>query len=320
MPSLREFIDLLRLATAIMNGDWRTARVLMGKVMHDEAQTETGQSLEQLQSGNAMDLYSPAGQAQARAGIGTWLRSKLPLWAGGVPTDPGASNVDIQAQEREAYQFWIRNGLTPEGAAAKVAAEEAESGFDPTKRGDSGQAGGSFQWHEDRRQKILAATGIDVWTDTNRTDQRTAMLYEMRTGLDRLAGEAYGRIAASSDTHDAVDLDTTLVERPKDREGAVAQRSAIAGRVLRTMATTFGPQAQRRLDDMAIPRPIGVPAVQVQLAGQMLRTANQSPTINQTVTNNITGVSDPNKVGDQVKRALDRSNADIIRNFTPAAY
>ncbi len=59
--------------------------------------------------------------------------------------------------------FWIGKGFTPQGAAGMVAQEKKESGYDWSRRGDSGSAGGSFQWHQARRDAILKATKIDVW-------------------------------------------------------------------------------------------------------------------------------------------------------------
>ncbi len=313
--SLREFIDLIRLATALLNGDFKTARVLMAKVMHDEAATDFNMTPQELRDRvvngplpNAYGPVSPEEQAYRAKGM-AWLRSKLPTWLGGTPAGAETPAASVQANEGQAFDFWIKAGFTPEGAAAKVAAEERESGFDPTKPGDNGQAGGAFQWHKPRRDAILNATGIDVWTDRNPADQRLAMLAEMRLGLDKLAGNAFGRIAGATSASDAAGLDTVLVERPGDTAGETAVRSRMAERILAAQVAMRGPLAARPLGSGGFPHP----------AGQMLRTGNQ-PSVTQTNNITVTGVSDPQKAANHIQSAQTRANGDLIRNMLPAAY
>lgn len=193
-----------------------------------------------------------------------------------------------------------------------AAQEEQESGYDPSRRGDGGHAGGSFQWHQDRRDKILNAVGIDVWKDLNPNHQRLAMLAEMKLGLDAMAGNAYERIMGAQETGEAAKLGVTLVERPKDTFGEIRNRSAIAARIESHMAQVSGPLATRT-------PPPGAPNVGAP-AGQMLRTENNQlpPVLNQTTNVTVNGVSNPQEAAKAVESAQTRVNGNMVRNFRTA--
>ena len=69
---------------------------------------------------------------------------------------------------REIFSFFLGK-TTPSGvklqpwhAAAFVEQADAESSFEPSVRGDHGEAFGLFQLHDDRIDAINRATGIDI--------------------------------------------------------------------------------------------------------------------------------------------------------------
>jgi hypothetical protein len=69
---------------------------------------------------------------------------------------------------REIYSFFLAKTspagvkLEPWHAAAFVEQADAESSFEPSVRGDHGEAFGLFQMHDDRIDAIKRATGIDI--------------------------------------------------------------------------------------------------------------------------------------------------------------
>jgi hypothetical protein len=148
-----------------------------------------------------------------------WQRI-APKWLGGrdKPTNP---------TDKAAWDFWKAQGFTDAGAGAMAANEQAESGGDPNAVGDSGNARGLYQWHKDRRDKILSATGIDVWT-ASADDQRKAMLLEMRQGIDKQSGIVYDAIKNNQIARAAAGLAVYNIERPLDKEGESAVRGDLA--------------------------------------------------------------------------------------------
>lgn len=90
------------------------------------------------------------------------------------PTDRSSPMVD-----QDAMAFWLSKGYTRDQAAGILASEQAESGGRANgPPGDGGAARGLYQYHRDRRDAILAASGRDVWS-TNATEAREGAYYEM---------------------------------------------------------------------------------------------------------------------------------------------
>lgn len=90
-----------------------------------------------------------------------------------APLPQGAGN-----NRDESYRFWLAQGYTPAQAAGMVGNEQGESNFDPSARGDGGQAHGIFQWHPARRRQIMEGTGIDISTASH-MDQLKAAVWEL---------------------------------------------------------------------------------------------------------------------------------------------
>lgn len=87
----------------------------------------------------------------------------------------------------ESYKFWSTPNtfmgcstaeFKPWHAIGMVANEDKETSFMWWAVGDKGTAHGSFQWHADRRDAILRATGIDV-NRANHLENLQAALWEL---------------------------------------------------------------------------------------------------------------------------------------------
>lgn len=91
-----------------------------------------------------------------------------------TPVSPKA----INNASDESRAFWRSLGYKDKDVAALLANESGESGFNAGAVGDNGQARGIFQWHPDRRSRILAATGIDV-SNASHAEQLKAAAWEL---------------------------------------------------------------------------------------------------------------------------------------------
>lgn len=132
----------------------------------------------------------------------------------------------------DARAFWESKGLTPEQAAGMAAQEIAESGGNPGARGDGGAAMGLYQWHSDRRNRILAGSGIDV-TKASVEQQREAAYWELTRGGEK---NAWGLIKGSQTAVEAGRVATSY-ERPgltpEIQEMERAKRGSLSERIWR---------------------------------------------------------------------------------------
>lgn len=134
------------------------------------------------------------------------------------------STVGRSAAEQESFNFWISQGYSAAQAAGLVANEQAESNFNPGARGDSGLGVGSFQWHPDRQQSILANTGIDVRT-AGHTDQLRAAAWElMNSGVTTLLKQVQSADEAGA-------LVSQRFERPRDSVVEAIKRGQLAAQI-----------------------------------------------------------------------------------------
>src|SRR5208337_1075148 len=109
----------------------------------------------------------PGGEAGEAGGGGIRARS-----VGGAPT---GKEADLAKQ---GYDYLISQGASPDVAIAILGNARGENQLGSLAIGGSGEMG-QFQWKEDRRQRILAATGIDVRT-AGFQDQLKAFLWEAK--------------------------------------------------------------------------------------------------------------------------------------------
>lgn len=121
----------------------------------------------------------------------------------------------------ESMKFWLSQGYSRAQAAALVANEQRESNFNPSAIGDNGQAKGIFQWHPDRRQRILASTGIDI-DKAGHADQLKAAAWELQNmGIS-------AALRAQATPEGAADLLTRKFERPANTAYESMLRSQMA--------------------------------------------------------------------------------------------
>lgn len=142
----------------------------------------------------------------------------------------GGSRGD-KSKYSEDLKFWMSKGYSREQAAGWVANAIAESGNNPSAVGDGGKAKGLFQWHKDRRDKILTGTGIDVYNAT-RAQQLEAAAWEAEQ-----RGNAEN-IKLQKDAQSAAAFITRYYEIPRDIVGESIKRGKLALEIANT--TPFG--------------------------------------------------------------------------------
>lgn len=126
-----------------------------------------------------------------------------------------------QGNAKKSFDFWLAQGYTREQAAGLVANEQRESGFNGGAVGDNGQAKGIFQWHPDRRARILAATGVDI-DNAGHEDQLRAAAWELNsTGLG-------AQLKGKTSPEDAAMFLSRNFERPANGSYEALARAQIA--------------------------------------------------------------------------------------------
>ena len=136
---------------------------------------------------------------------------------------------------KQSMAYWLSRGLSPDQAAGLVANEQAESGGNPLAIGDSGQAAGAFQWHLDRRAKILQGTGIDVET-AGHEKQLEAAEWELKQR---------GNWAGLMQTHGAENASAYITknfEIPANMQYEIVQRAIAAAKIFMDNASVTGSQ------------------------------------------------------------------------------
>jgi len=192
-----------------------------------------------------------------------------------------------------------------------VATEQGESGFNPRTIGDSGAAHGSFQWHMDRVNKILAAAGIDVGTASH-LDQLKAAKWEGEHG-DAQARQAWQAVLHATSAAEATRAMTYLFERPANKAGDTYTRQGYANRILREHgggkpqlpATDF----HKALETIRAARPLTP-------WQQSMTEQHDHRSLNQNVEIKVAGTYPIHKTEHPLARA---KNATLIRNTTATA-
>ncbi|MCE2563383.1 phage tail tip lysozyme [Komagataeibacter sp. FNDCF1] len=127
------------------------------------------------------------------------------------------------AREKQALQFFIGKGFSPQASAGIVGNLEQESGLNPEARGDSGRAGGVAQWHSDRARAIYQQFGIDVY-HANLSQQLEAIFDEMQMGSDPQARQAGRDLYRTNDAAMATHIFRAGYERPLNKFGDEDQK------------------------------------------------------------------------------------------------
>jgi hypothetical protein len=169
----------------------------------------------------------------------------------------GKDTAEQSKSAKESFDFW-KDKLGGAGAAAMVAQEKAESGFDFTnKTGDDGEAHGLYQHHADRRAAILAGKNIDIDTaDANQ--QREAAWWEMNNTTQGKRALAEIR-AAGNNSYAGGGAASQYFEAPGDVAGERARRGTLA----RGYRTQFDPEGAKT-------EPPGPPTLSPSLPAQPL--------------------------------------------------
>jgi hypothetical protein len=89
--------------------------------------------------------------------------------------------------EKEAIDFFVSKGWSPEQAAGLAANIKVESGFRTNAVGDGGEAYGIAQWHPDRQAEFQAKFGKPIRESTFQ-EQLAFMHYELTEGKEKAAG------------------------------------------------------------------------------------------------------------------------------------
>lgn len=226
---------------------------------------------------------------------------------------------------REGYDQYIGMGASPEIASAFIAQEKRESGFDPNIVGDNGAARGLYQHHKDRRDNILAGTGIDMW-NASAEDQRRGVWWEAHNtespafkkmlAAAAKGGEDAAGVAGASGAAD--------FERPADRVGQGAVGAQLSREYYRAFANT--PKGTIPSTSPVAPlAPSGGLDIQSLLStlpamtgvtGSSSSADNNSTTVHQTNHINVNGgvSSDPNVAAAAIASAVGDKTAQAARN------
>ena len=128
---------------------------------------------------------------------------------------PGPDSATAAARAKQAYDYYVKQGLTGAQASGLVARMKLESNFNPGDVGDHGAAYGIFQWHSHRREEISKYLGKSI-IGSSFEDQLKGSLYEFRQGEEQAAGKA---LAAAGTPAQAGNVVSRQLIRPGLSEG-----------------------------------------------------------------------------------------------------
>lgn len=158
----------------------------------------------------------------------SWVGSIARFFTGTKAPKPSGMSPETNARAKQAYDFFVSNGYSPQAASAIVGNLMGESGLNPHPSGGDGV--GIAQWHADRVAKIKAATGIDVRT-AGFGDQLKAFLWELRGGDGGMATANSVLMSGKGDMRYDVGAIVNLGERSFDRWGDTAKRTAYGNQI-----------------------------------------------------------------------------------------
>ena len=158
------------------------------------------------QGANPTQATTPTGQAQA----------------------PQAASGTEAGRIRQAMDYFVGQGWSPDQAAGIVANLQRESGLRIGAVGDGGQAYGLAQWHPDRQANFARFAGHSIRESTF-AEQLAFVHHEMTQGAEVSAGN---RLRGADDAGTAGSIVSRYYERPADRDGEAAHRAATARQIL----------------------------------------------------------------------------------------
>lgn len=153
-----------------------------------------------------------------------------------VPKAPGTGWAElagsaIAGKFGQTTAYFMKQGWRLEEAEAIAANIQRESNFDPTAKGDNGQAYGIAQWHKPRRDAFKKWAGHDIYGSS--MEEQLAFIQHELTSGDYWKTGAYlhnnGRTL-----YDKTKIVSDMFEQPADKinepriRGAIAEKGAAA--------------------------------------------------------------------------------------------
>jgi hypothetical protein len=133
---------------------------------------------------------------------------------------------------KQALARLLEAGWTSAQACGIIANIQAESGFDKDLPGDSGEAYGLCQWHQDRRNLFADRFGHPMKPQSTFEEQIDFITFEMRSS-EKTAGTA---LAGTTTPSDAADKICRLYERPQNPDTDSSIRMGLAEAYARSLA------------------------------------------------------------------------------------
>lgn len=139
----------------------------------------------------------------------------------------GPAPVPSTDASKEAFDYFVSQGWTPEQAAGIVGNLQVESGanISHTAVGDNGQAYGIAQWHPDRQAEFESVFGIPIQQSTYE-QQLQFVNYELTQGNEQAAGRALSSAQTAEEA-------AAIVDKKYERSSgaSIAQRQSNAGNI-----------------------------------------------------------------------------------------
>lgn len=151
------------------------------------------------------------------------------------------------AKQKQAIEFFCRQGWSLAQSCGLVANLIAESNLNEAAVGDGGQAYGIAQHHPPRQRDFAAIIGKDI-RDSTYEEQLAFVHSELQRGEAR-AGDALRDCQSAADAAVVV---CRLYERPADKEGESIKRAKLAERIYAEYA-----QSPQTAPEQPTPAPAG---------------------------------------------------------------
>ncbi|HEY1709583.1 MAG TPA: phage tail tip lysozyme [Rhizomicrobium sp.] len=222
-------------------------------------------------------------------------------------TDTPKKGFDA-ARIKQAVGFFESKGWSASQAAGIVANLVYESGLDPHRSGDQGQAYGSAQWHRERAELFAQFAGTMHWANRSLVGSTLGQQLEFvqweLTHSEKRAGDALKRIVG-----DAGRSTTSVLfgyERPQDPSASAHARVAIADAIMALVG---------RQSDSDQDQPIQ--AIKMPLVSAHRSAGDGGSTGTVDVNLNLNGLPSGSKVSAKQRGDTSAINFNLGRAWTP---
>lgn len=232
----------------------------------------------------AHTLAAAAANAGIKTGVGAPVKPAVPAprtAANDNRVSPAAAGAGaaVSATARDVMNYFERQGWTREQAAGIAASLKTESQFKANAVGDSGLAYGAAQWHPDRQAMFRRVMGKDI-RGSSLQDQLAFVQWELMNGARARAGNL---LRGATTARQAGQIVSRYYEGPRDVAGEMARR---------------GDLAEKMLSGSKLGGDRGGNVVTIQSKTDI----------------KVTGTAEPKETAAQVGKAVDNSNAALLRN------